>query len=309
MLYFFINPASRSGKGAKKWAQVEHYLKENNIPYEGHLLEADVSPRPILETIFEKEGTNPVSIVLIGGDGTVNQCVNAIPDFTRAELSVIPTGSGNDFCRNKKIPKKLENQISNIVNKKNRLEVDLGTIDFTLADGTEEHRHFVVSTGIGYDAEVCHLANRSKLKRVLNRFKLGKLVYLSIGVQQIFGAELSEADVTVDGTSKHYSNVYFLATMNQPYEGGGVAMAPDADDTDGVLNFMMFHGRERFKALCTIPFLYIKKHAGKPGVSLFTGKDIQVAFSNPRVLHTDGECIENGLCFHAYLEGKLPFIY
>ena len=309
MLYFFINPASRSGKGAKKWDTVEALLKEKNIPYEAHFLEANVSPRPVMEEIFAKEGTAPVSIVLIGGDGTVNQCINGVPDFDRLLLSVIPTGSGNDFCRNKSIPSSLEEQIDHIVTQKNRMEVDRAVITLPDNDGTETARTFLVSTGIGYDAEICHDANRSKLKKVLNKIKLGKLVYLLIGIKNIFSADLSDMKVTIDGETTEYSNVFFIATMNQPYEGGGVAMTPTASDTDGQFDFLIFHGVSRFKALCTIPLLYVKKHAGKPGVTLLTGKEISVSSSNKRVFHTDGECEEGCNAFRAYLDGKVHFIY
>lgn len=309
MLYFFINPASRSGKGKKKWEEVKHYVEEKNIPYEAHFLEANVSPRPVMEEIFAKEGTAPVSIVLIGGDGTVNQCINGVPDFTRLELSVIPTGSGNDFCRNKNIPGTLEEQLEHIIQKKNRMSVDLGTITYSRNQASPTTCHFVVSTGIGYDAEICHMANQSKLKKALNKVKLGKLVYLLIGIKGIFSADLSDMRITIDGEAKDYSNVFFVATMNQPFEGGGVAMTPEATDTDGQLDFLIFHGVSRFKALCTIPLLYIKKHAGKPGVTLLTGKDILVSSSNSRVIHTDGESEENCNAFHAQLDGKVTLIY
>ena len=131
MLYFFVNPASRSGTGAEKWYQVQPILTEKQVPYQVHFLSNEPFPRAIMEDIFAKEeGT--VSIIIIGGDGTINQCVNTIPDFTRAELSVLPTGSGNDFCRNKEIPKSLEEQIDNIINKKNTRMVDRGVITYTL---------------------------------------------------------------------------------------------------------------------------------------------------------------------------------
>lgn len=308
MLYFFINPASRSGKGARKWDEVEHHLKEKNIPYEAHFLEANVSPRPVMDEIFAKENGD-VSIVLIGGDGTVNQCINGIPDFDRLLLSVIPTGSGNDFCRNKPIPSSLEEQISNIVNKKNRMEIDRAVIALPGENGTETKRTFLVSTGIGYDAEICHEANQSKLKKALNKIKLGKLVYLTLGVKGIFSADLSDMTVTIDGQTKEYHNVFFIATMNQPFEGGGVAMTPTADDTDGLFDFLLFHGVSRFKALCTIPLLYVKKHAGKKGVVLMQGKEISVTSSNKRVFHTDGECEEGCDAFRAYIDGKVHFIY
>ena len=308
MLYFFINPASRSGKGAKKWEEVECHLKEKNIPYEAHFLEADVSPRPVMEEIFAKE-SGDVSVVLIGGDGTVNQCINGVPDFDRLLLSVIPTGSGNDFCRNKNIPSSLAEQIANIVVKKNRLEIDRAVIALPEADGTETKRSFLVSTGFGYDAEICHAANLSKLKKALNKIKLGKLVYLTLGIKGIFSADLSDMKITIDGATTEYHNVFFLATMNQPYEGGGVAMAPTADDTDGLFDFMLFYGESRFKALCTIPSLYVKKHAGKPGVVLMQGKEISVISSNKRIFHTDGECEEGCDAFRAYMDGKVHFIY
>ena len=252
MYYFFVNPASRSGKGAAKWEAVKNYLDKKNIPYEVHFLEANVSPRPVMETIFDKEKDKPVSIVLIGGDGTVNQCINGIPNFSRAELSVIPTGSGNDFCRNKGIPRALEDQLERIFSKKNQLLVDRGVITYHKEDGTNLTRSFVVSTGLGYDAAICHMAERSELKKRLNKIKLGKLVYLLIGLKEIFDARLTDMEITIDGNTKRYHGVFFIATMNQPFEGGGVAMTPNASDSDGQLDFLIVDEISKLR-LC-VPF-------------------------------------------------------
>lgn len=308
MLYFFVNPASRSGKGAEKWNYVEPILMAKNIPYQVHFLSNEPFPKAVLEDIFAKE-EGIVSLVLIGGDGTINQCVNAIPDFTRAELSVLPTGSGNDFCRNKGIPKALEEQIDNIVVKKNTRLVDRGVITYYTATNVPITRYFVVSTGFGYDAAICHMAERSKLKKALNKIKLGKLVYLLIGIKEIFGAKLTDMDITIDGETKQYKKVFFIATMNQPFEGGGVAMTPDASDSDETLDFLIFSGVSKLKALCTIPLLYVKKHAGKPGVTLLTGKTVSVTSSAERILHFDGDSLEGCKGFEAKLEGKVKVIF
>lgn len=308
MLYFFVNPASRSGKGAGKWEETEQILKKKNISYQIHFLEKDISPRPVMEDIFAKE-EGPVSLVLIGGDGTVNQCINGIPDISRAELSVIPTGSGNDFCRNKAIPKTLEEQLDNILCKKNTLLVDRGKITYKMEGASPITRFFMVSTGLGYDAAICHMAEHSVLKKRLNKIKLGKLVYILIGIKEIFGANLSEMDITIDGAVTHYKDVFFIATMNQPFEGGGVAMTPEASDADEQLDFLIFSGVSKFKALCTIPLLYIKKHAGKPGVTLLTGKTVSVTSSAARIIHYDGESEEGCTGFEAALNGKIKLIY
>ena len=44
-------------------------------------------------------------LLVVGGDGTINEVLNGILDFDRVRLGVIPTGSGNDFGRNLKLPK------------------------------------------------------------------------------------------------------------------------------------------------------------------------------------------------------------
>jgi len=308
MLYFFVNPASRSGKGAEKWNQVEPILTEKHIPHQVHFLSKEPFPRSVMEGIFAKEeGT--VSLIVIGGDGTINQCVNAIPDFARAELSVLPTGSGNDFCRNKDIPKALEEQIDNIIQKKNTRLVDLGELTYRCTNAEPVTRKFLVSTGFGYDAAICHLAERSKLKKILNKIKLGKLVYLAIGIKEIFGARLTDMNITIDDKTTQYNHVYFIATMNQPFEGGGVAMTPDASDSDETLDFLIFSGVSKLKALFTIPLLYVKKHAGKPGVTLLTGKTVSVTSSAARVLHYDGDSLEDCEGFAATLNGKVKVIY
>lgn len=308
MLYFFVNPASRAGRGAEKWYQVEPILTAKHIPHQVHFLSDDPFPRSVMEDIFAGE-EGPVSIIIIGGDGTINQCVNTIPDFDRAELSVLPTGSGNDFCRNKAIPKSLEEQIDNIIHKKNVRMVDCGEITYRCLNAGPVTHKFVVSTGFGYDAAICHMAERSKLKKMLNKIKLGKLVYLLIGIKEIFDAKLTDMDICIDGKTKQYKNVFFIATMNQPFEGGGVAMTPNASDSDETLDFLIFSDVSKLKALFTIPLLYVKKHAGKPGVTLLTGKEVSVTSSAERILHFDGDSLEGCTGFEAKLTGKVKVIY
>ena len=53
-------------------------------------------------------------VVCIGGDGTLNEVLNGITDFDRVRLGVIPTGSGNDFGRNLKLPKSSKESLKQI---------------------------------------------------------------------------------------------------------------------------------------------------------------------------------------------------
>ncbi|MFA9375537.1 MAG: hypothetical protein ACERKZ_02170 [Lachnotalea sp.] len=66
----------------------------------------------------------------------------------------------------------------NILKPKYFAQIDIGEVITS-----EETRKFVVSSGIGFDAEICHEALDSKIKKILNKFKLGKLTYVGIALK------------------------------------------------------------------------------------------------------------------------------
>mgnify|MGYP000181766728 CR=1 FL=1 len=56
--------------------------------------------RKLAEQISRVKGEEPVYLLVVGGDGTINEVLNGITDFDKVRFGVIPTGSGNDFGRN-----------------------------------------------------------------------------------------------------------------------------------------------------------------------------------------------------------------
>lgn len=51
-----------------------------------------------LTSSLSPEGED-VHLVVLGGDGTANEAVQGIADFSRTRFSYIPTGSSNDLAR------------------------------------------------------------------------------------------------------------------------------------------------------------------------------------------------------------------
>lgn len=312
MFYIFVNPASRSGKGELLWEKTKDYLTKKGVAHELHYTKPGESIRPELEQILRKDTNRPLKLLVLGGDGTLSQCLNGIPVPEEVELYHIPTGSGNDFVRNKELPPTLEEKIDSLLERRHVLSVDVGTVTLTQEKETPaaaKHFRFIVSSGIGYDAQVCEEVNTSSLKRTLNKWKLGKLVYLIIGTKNIFSTRPVDMEVEVDGELRFYPRVFFLAAMNQPYEGGGLAMCPSASDTDGLLSLCIFYGMSKLQAMLMIPKLYSKKHVGKPGVALFQATAIRVRPAFSSTVHYDGECPGSYREFHASLNHKITFVY
>ena len=185
MYHIIINPVSRSGRGLQIWnKQVEPILREKKAEYRSYFSE---KPGDVIRIVRELSARTQgdLSLLILGGDGTMNEALQGMEDPSRFILGYIPTGSSNDLARDLKIPKNPSEALELILNSESPRSMDLGTVVYP--DG--EMRHFAVSCGIGFDAAVCEEALHSKIKKTMNRLGLGKLTYLGIALRQLFAAK------------------------------------------------------------------------------------------------------------------------
>ena len=166
-------------------------------------------------------------LVVIGGDGTINAVLNGIVDFEHTVLSCIRTGSGNDFARNVGVTKNVRKALHHLLHSTEQLCLDYGEATYITENGTKSRR-FAISNGVGYDADICEEVGRSQLKKILNWAKIGKLVYVAIGVKQIFTRKNSGAVVLLDQTELKIPGLFFVVGMIHEKEGGGVPFCPKA---------------------------------------------------------------------------------
>lgn len=286
MYYFIVNEGARSGKGRLVWKQLEEILEERKTEYicykteyagHAHGLARKICAQP------EKEKT----IITVGGDGTVNEVLNGITDFSSIRFGVIPVGSGNDYARGLKLDADPRAGLTHLLDTPVCSTIDLGKI--TWNEGRDS-RLFAISAGIGLDAIVCKKALTSRLKKVLNRFHLGKLTYLLLTVQTLFSMDTANAEQTLNGKkSITRKKMIFLAGMNFSAEGGGVPMAPKADPSDGKLDFCMACGIPRFITFLLLPLLVLARHEHIRGFSILRCKNCRLQTDHPMIVHADGE--------------------
>ena len=174
MYYFIVNPKSRTGHGEKIWAEIQKKLQKEKIPYHSFSTEYAGHAKTIAEKITQNL-TVPGNLVVLGGDGTLNEVLEGIKHLNKVYLYYIPTGSGNDFARGMGIPYEPLRAFDLLKANSRTVPIDLGILQ---TDG--KSRRFAVSAGIGFDAAICHEALTSPLKAFLNRLHLGKLTYLLI---------------------------------------------------------------------------------------------------------------------------------
>lgn len=280
---FLVNPKSRSGNGMMIWKMVEPELKKKRVKYD------------VLYTKHERHATELVkeltadgeehTLIVLGGDGTINEVVNGVQYPEKLTLGYIPTGSGNDFTRATHLPTDPMKALENVLNPGKIISLDVGT-----AYAGENQYHFAVSTGIGFDAAVCHYVAVSKLKSWLNKLHLGNLSYLGTAVRRLLGDKTAYMELTLDDNEPIiFEKTYFAAVMNHPYEGGGFFFCPKAKIDDQILDVIVAANLSKLKILCLLPTAFFGKHVNFKGIYIYQCKKAEIRMDEKRPIHTDGE--------------------
>ena len=128
------------------------------------------------------------------------------------------------------------------------------------------------------------------MKDALNKFGLGKLTYLGIGLKQMLTLQYCRASIRLDGREIiKAGKLLFAAGMIHRYEGGGFCFCPKADDQDGLLDLCVVNNVPRWKFPIIIPFAWKGKHGGFKGVDQYRASRIEIRTSTPCWVQTDGE--------------------
>lgn len=294
MYHFIINPYSSSGKGQRYWRTVKDILDREGVSYTPYFSNNEGHASELASQICaDVKGVK--NIVVMGGDGTLNEVLNGLSETNDILLGYIPCGSSNDLARNLNIPRDPAEALAHILKPVKFKYLDYGVIDFH--DTDKEQRRFIGSSGIGFDAEVCADVQASGLKRKLNKYGLGKLVYIFIALRKLARIKLTDAVVITDGVKRtSYKRVMFISSMIHRYEGGGMMMAPNADPSDGLLSVCLVHGLSKLKVLLLLPTVFLGKHTNFKGVETFNCASIDITTSHETAVHTDGEVA--ALCSH-----------
>ena len=324
MYYFITNIHGGGGNALLTWKKVKKSLVARGVQYKLLLSEHKGHARELAQQVCRNEDSDK-KIVVVGGDGTINEVLNGIgeEDFKKVQFGVIPTGSGNDFCRGTGIKRGSRNtkKVLDAVLSGNTRKMDLGKVSFSAAASlqpdlhsggqpedcsgaaapspstqeTSSVRYFGISSGIGLDAIVCRRVDASPLKKVLNFLKLGGAVYIiltlyTLSTMKFYRVRARMFSKAAEGFKElPFGKLIFLSAMNLKAEGGGVKMAPKAKCCDGKLWLCAAHGIPRFVSYLVFPFLVTGTHSKIRGFTVKSFNGLELESDLPMTLHTDGE--------------------
>lgn len=298
MYHIIVNPASKTGKGLKIWKTLLPVLKEKDINYQVQFTTGLGSGVQIAHNITISI-TAPITLIVLGGDGTINEVIQGLANHHLVKIGYIPTGSSNDLARSLRISTNPLLALEKILNNPTSSIFDIGKVSYLkghhrltgnpITKADDISRLFAVGFGIGFDAAVCESAINSPIKGFFNGIGLGKLTYVGIALMQLLKAPHASCEIQFDDRKIKLKKYLFIAVMVHPYEGGGFNFCPDADPTDDSLDICIAGNITLLKALYIIPSAFKGKHLRFKDVSSYRSKNVTIKSSLPLWVHTDGE--------------------
>lgn len=269
-LVLIANPAAGGGRGADLAERAARLLTDG-----GWRVDLRFSSGPNSATVMAQEvaSSQPDAVAVLGGDGTVRDVVEGLLG-SPTPLAILPAGTGNDLCRTLKIPTRLEDAVR---------VLELGQparVDVWLWND----RPFINVAGVGVDAEAARVANeRFKWARGASSYVLALAVVLP-------GFEAPMLKLRLDDTTFE-SRVMLAAFANGRYYGGGMAIAPDADPRDELLEVIVIQEMSKAELLWQFPRLFAGKHLSHPKVHRFQAVEVDIEADRPLRATVDGELI------------------
>ena len=217
MYHIIYNPIAGKKKAIKNLRVVENILQQRGIAYELHQSNAVHDAEAIARQLTE---TGATELIVLGGDGTLNEVLNGLADPTVCKLGLIPSGTGNDFAERRGISLNPAKALARI------LEGEATPVDYIDVSGTR----CMNIAGLGIDVDVLERCQKGRMK--------GKLKYMISLIKSFFAFKGYRVKVVSEGREETHE-VLICAACNGSQFGGGIKICPPAREDDGKIDVII----------------------------------------------------------------------
>jgi YegS/Rv2252/BmrU family lipid kinase len=222
----------------------------------------------------------------VGGDGTAFEIVNGLfPEALsngRPSLGFLPLGTGNSFLKDF-TTRGVEHTIEALKNGSRR------ACDVIRLRHSGGELYYLNLLSLGFPADVGELVNR--------RFKRwGQFGYIAGVLSRLAGLEHSSFPHRLDhrGHSGQFGEwdrrpSLFLSFNNSKFTGGKMMIAPNAEATDGQIEYVRWGPISRLGLIRMLPRLFTGTHINDPRASRSAAEKIELQIDRPVNVMIDGE--------------------
>ena len=276
---FLVNPASANGSTGRRWPELARRAAAAGL--EGATLFSERQGH-LAELAREAALDGAELLVVVGGDGSVNEVVNGLAGLGRQpEVAVVPRGTGWDFSRTFGIPRKIDDAVQ-IALQGDVRTIDLGRASYRAWDGSDATAWFANVASAGMSGAIAKRANETT--KALG----GKASYLWATFAVFSGWEATEIEVAVDG-ERRAGPMFDVVIANGRFFGGGLEICPEAEPDDGLFDVLTIGDVTKRDLVQTMPRMYRGTHLPHPKAELLRGSSVTVTSETPLPIELDGE--------------------
>lgn len=212
-------------------------------------------------------------LVVLGGDGMIHHAAQCLAT-TDLPMGIIPGGTGNDIARALGIPRR----------RQDAAQLAIGpttSLDLIRVDDDERHVFAVSVLTAGFSGHVTEYANQLRHVRGQLKYTLATLRCLP---------KLRACQVS--GLGDLGDKFSIVAFGNTRFFGGGMAICPNADPTDGSMQVVVVDDVGRLHLAAVLPTAFIGQHVRSRAVHTATMSSATVSVDAP--WWADGERLPVG---------------
>lgn len=265
-LILILNPNSQGGATGKNWNDTYDKIKQFLPRQHRIIFTKKADDGTIITRKLLREGYS--NIVVVGGDGTINEVANGFFDIKPKNKSaidytkfkpasrlnpinpkgvfwVIPSGSRNVLATSLGLQHEGNEAFMRIKQMKRRKIDVIGVIVTDKDNPAVTHNRIVLNAAeMGVGAEII-----DRSKRVRGKIKSRLLSTVAGIISTLPTYESNECDIIMDGDKKITTNITMTMVSNGKFLGGGFNAAPRADISDGLLDIVIMKNSGSLKIL------------------------------------------------------------
>ncbi|MBN2876727.1 MAG: diacylglycerol kinase family lipid kinase [Bacilli bacterium] len=210
-------------------------------------------------------------MVIVGGDGTFNECVNGMMEHEyRPLIGYVPAGTCCDIGMSLGLSKNVNRAIKNILND-NRVKMDVVQAN---------NRYFCYVTGNGAFIDISYVTDSNLKKRI------GYLAYLIKGMEELFTIPKMKMKIRHDNGDERGTYSLVLIINSKRVAGINMIYKPSLDD--GLVDVVLYKSVTPFNAIVYIVSM-ILPFWSTPLVKRFKSSKVEIKTSTKARWNIDGE--------------------
>ena len=220
--------------------------------------------------------------IAVGGDGTSYEVVNGLyPEAVAGErptLAFLPLGTGNSFLRDFS-DRGVEHAIESILSRRSQ------PCDVLRLHHKEGVIHYVNLLSMGFTADVATL----RARRFSGWGELGYVVSIFLALARF---QRRPFPLRLEGEKKFDRRpCLFLTFNNSKFTGGTMMIAPKAEVSNGLIEYVRWGPIGRLGLIRNLPGLYDGTHIEHPLAECKTVRRVTFALDAPVDVMVDGEVL------------------